>query len=108
MNNKKMCPRCGEKKSRDDFNKDSSCSDGLCTYCKECNKSKVRHWREKKRAKSADPPAMTPKQAQLIKKEIYRLTLELHAIRPQVMHQPLDLVEAYRALQDIAKQEGAE
>ena len=36
----KICNKCGDKKSFEDFHKDSSKKDGLCTFCKDCRISK--------------------------------------------------------------------
>ena len=49
---------------------------------------------------------MTQQQAELIKNEINRLTLALDKYEPQTHQQPLELVEAYRALIKIEKGEG--
>lgn len=38
LTEKKKCSRCGEKKKIDEFSRQSSHKDGLCTHCKECNK----------------------------------------------------------------------
>jgi len=50
---------------------------------------------------------MTPSQAELIKNEINRLTLALDKHEPQRHMQPLELVEAYRVLVELSRQEEA-
>ena len=40
----KHCRRCGTDKPRSEFHKDSGAKEGLCAYCKECNKAKSRAW----------------------------------------------------------------
>ena len=49
---------------------------------------------------------MTPQQAELIKREINRLTIALDKYEPQLRQQPLELVEAYQKLVEIARGEG--
>jgi hypothetical protein len=39
--NTKICVKCKEVKSLDDFHKNSRSSDGLHSYCKECNKAQA-------------------------------------------------------------------
>ncbi|MEF8699718.1 MAG: hypothetical protein V5B36_11750 [Candidatus Accumulibacter sp. UW25] len=39
--NTKICVKCKEEKSLDDFHKNSRSSDGLHSYCKECNKAQA-------------------------------------------------------------------
>ena len=48
---------------------------------------------------------MDPHDAQLIKQEINRLIHALDKYEPQTHQQPLELVEAYHALQTLANQE---
>lgn len=38
----KRCPRCEQTKTFDNFHKDKSQRDGMCTYCKECLKNDTR------------------------------------------------------------------
>jgi len=40
----KLCKRCGATKPPEDFHKDKKAKDGLCFYCKECNKKKTRDY----------------------------------------------------------------
>jgi len=40
----KHCKRCGADKPLEDFHKDKKAKDGLCFYCKECNKKKTRDY----------------------------------------------------------------
>ena len=40
----KRCPRCQETKQVTDFNKDSRTTDKLATYCRVCNRARVRAW----------------------------------------------------------------
>jgi Recombination endonuclease VII len=40
----KLCKRCDATKPFDDFHKDRKAKDGLCFYCKECNKRKTRDY----------------------------------------------------------------
>lgn len=40
----KVCSACAVAKSPDDFNKDKSKRDGLCSTCRECNKARAAQW----------------------------------------------------------------
>lgn len=40
----KFCPQCIQDKATDDFHKDSQKSDGFCSYCKLCVKSRRASW----------------------------------------------------------------
>jgi hypothetical protein len=39
--NTKICVKCKQEKSRPEFHKNSRSSDGLHSYCKECNKAQA-------------------------------------------------------------------
>lgn len=47
----KVCNRCDANKPADKFYKDSSCSDGLSTLCKECRNKSMTKWRDENRDK---------------------------------------------------------
>lgn len=47
----KECNRCKKVKPSDKFYKDSACSDGLSTLCKECRNESMTKWRNENRAK---------------------------------------------------------
>jgi len=49
---------------------------------------------------------VTPQDAELIKREINRLTIALDKYEPQAHQQPLELVEAYQKLVEIASGPG--
>jgi hypothetical protein len=40
----KHCTKCNAAKLVSEFHKDGRSRDGLCSYCKECNKARVRKW----------------------------------------------------------------
>lgn len=40
----KTCAHCKEPKGRSEFTNDSSRKDGLCPYCRECNRRKANEW----------------------------------------------------------------
>lgn len=40
----KTCRRCDTEKLISEFHRDGRSRDGLCSYCKECNKAKTRAW----------------------------------------------------------------
>lgn len=41
----KTCPKCGQTKALDQFNRDRSKSDGKSSYCRECNRKKCAVWK---------------------------------------------------------------
>lgn len=43
-NDTKVCSDCAEAKGRDQFNKDKSKLDGLCSKCRDCNKAHAARW----------------------------------------------------------------
>lgn len=43
----KKCSKCGEKKDRSEFTISKVEKDGLCIYCRECNRKKHKEWRDK-------------------------------------------------------------
>lgn len=40
MNETKVCPKCGEEKSKLDFHRNKNAADGCQTYCKACTKGR--------------------------------------------------------------------
>lgn len=40
----KICSACAVAKERDEFNKDKSKRDGLCSTCRDCNKARAARW----------------------------------------------------------------
>lgn len=46
----KTCLRCGEKKNKSEFHKDSNCKDGLKPYCKKCRQKETKKYREKNKS----------------------------------------------------------
>jgi hypothetical protein len=51
----KKCPRCGIVKHLDDFHKNKRTKDGVCSWCKECNKAHANAYAAKKREGRPQP-----------------------------------------------------
>ena len=49
----KQCSRCSQMKPLEGFNKDSSRTDGLRIYCRECHAAHTAAWRQKNRLNAA-------------------------------------------------------
>ena len=43
----KRCTKCGQSKILECFNKDNSARDGLCCWCRDCQKDNIRLWKER-------------------------------------------------------------
>jgi len=50
----KICIKCKDEKSINDFNKDKLRKDGLCPYCKKCQSEKNKKWRKDNPQKTKD------------------------------------------------------
>lgn len=61
----KRCKRCGRELDESSYNKSSSSSDGLQTYCRSCQHEMARSWKERKqneRGCNPDLAKVTPRQ----------------------------------------------
>lgn len=66
----KVCPKCGVRKERSEYHKDSSRNDGITAYCKECKLKINNRWREN------NPEEMMQSQRRTRRKREYGVSRE--------------------------------
>jgi len=70
----KVCTKCGVRKERSEYHKDSSRNDGIGAYCKECKLKTNNSWRK------ANPEEMKQSQRRTRRKREYGVTREDYEI----------------------------
>ena len=66
----KVCAKCGEKKERSEYHKDSARVDGITSYCKECKLKTNKVWRDN------NPEELLQSQRRTRRKRVYGVSPE--------------------------------